>query len=331
MTLNQRIEAFSNLRNYLIKSSSELEQIIQLSIQHNAWYTENSIRKVIDGILVMLEKDKLTEWLQQYDLINSKPKNIGTIMAGNIPLVGFHDFLCVLITGNYLIAKLSSQDAYLLPHIAEKLIEFNEGFKERIHFVEKLEKVDAIIATGSDNSARYFESYFGKYPNIIRNNRTSIAILDGNESSEELLKLGDDIFQYYGLGCRNVSKLFVPDNYSFNHFFKSIERFSDIYTHNKYRNNYEYNKSIYLINKVKHLDNGFLLITENKELVSPISVVYYETYTSLSSLKEKIKRQGDKIQCIVSNSNTAFGKAQQPEVWDYADNIDTIEFLLSLN
>lgn len=331
MTLNQRIEAFTNLRNYLINSSSELEQKIQLSVQHNAWFTEDSIKKMIEGISIMLEKNKLEKWLSGYKIIDSTPRIISTIMAGNIPLVGFHDFLCVLITGNHLTAKLSNQDAHLLPHIAEKLIEFNEAFKERIHFVDKLEKIDAIIATGSDNSARYFEHYFGKYPNIIRKNRTSIAILDGNESSKELQKLGDDIFQYYGLGCRNVSKLFVPDDYNFNHFFESIEEYSDVSNHNKYRNNYDYNKSIYLINKIKHLDNGFLLVTENKELVSPISVVFYETYTSLASLDETIKKHDNKIQCIVSNNNIVFGKAQQPEVWDYADNVDTIEFLLSLN
>lgn len=331
MTLHQRITAFSSLRDYLLNGSSELEHSIQQSIQHNPWFTEESIKNVIEGISVMLEKYKLEKWLSNYNIFELPPKTISTIMAGNIPLVGFHDFLCVLITGNTIMAKLSSQDAYLLPHIADKLIEYNEAFKDRIIFVDKLDNIHAIIATGSDNSARYFEHYFNKYPNIIRKNRSSIAILEGNESSESLQKLGADIFQYYGLGCRNVSKIFVPENYDFKHFFESIESYSEVGNHNKYRNNYDYNRSIYLVNAVKHLDNGFLLVTENEKLVSPISVLYYETYSSPEVLNEKLKHYHDKIQCTVSNTDINFGKAQHPEPWDYADNIDTINFILSLN
>ena len=336
MTLQNRINAFVKLGNYLQQGSPELNQKIETSINNNAWFTQNSVSAMIDGILIMLNKTKLEEWLARYEWQEQLPKRIGVIMAGNIPLVGFHDFLSVLLTGNTFVGKLSSQDAHLIPHFADKLIEFDNGFENNISFVERISDIDAIIATGSDNSARYFDYYFSKYPNIIRKNRTSIAILNGQESNENLKQLGNDIFEYHGLGCRNVAKLYVPEGYNFNQFFESIECFSEVGNHNKYRNNYDYNKSIYLVNGVKHLDNGFLLVTENKQLVSPISVLYYETYSSLESLNELLDLNKDKLQCVVSQAdvqleNIAFGKSQKPEVWDYADNVDTIKFLLSLN
>lgn len=334
MTINQRIEAFIKLRNYLIEGSGELEHFIERSIQHNAWFTTSSVKQAIDGIVEMLEKEKLEKWTSNYSLKKNANNNVGIIMAGNIPLVGFHDMLSVLISGNKMVAKLSSQDNQLLPHLTDMLIKFDSEFKKQIEFVERLKNIDAIIATGSDNTARYFEHYFSKYPNIIRKNRTSIGIINGDETKDEFKKLGSDIFQYYGLGCRNVSKLYVPKGYNFTSFFEGIESFSDIANHNKYRNNYDYNKSIYLVNGVAHFDNGFLLVTENDQLVSPISVLYYQSYSSKNELEELLNDNDSKLQCIVSKTQlegVPFGDAQKPELWDYADNVDTLEFLSTLN
>lgn len=335
-TLEQRIEAIIKLRDYLIQSVSGLEEIIELSAQHNPWFTTNSLSKAFAGIISMLETDKLKKWVSSYQNNNSSPKRIGIIMAGNIPMVGFHDLLCVLISGNQAVVKLSTQDAHLIPYITNKLIEFEPGLKGFFTFVDKLENIDAIIATGSDNTARYFEHYFSKYPNIIRKNRTSIALLIGNETLEDFNLLGNDIFQYYGLGCRNISKLFVPENYDFTSFFEGIEFHSEIINHHKYRNNYDYNKSIYLVNGVSHLDNGFLLLTENSQLVSPISVLFYETYSSSDVIKSRLTEEKEKIQCVAcldknQTNSVLFGETQQPELWDYADNIDSMKFLISLN
>ena len=336
MTLQNRLNAFIKLEQYLQSRSSELQQKIALTVQHNSWFTEESVNLAIDGICYMLKKEYLEKWISQYSLSEENPKRIGAIFAGNIPLVGFHDLLSVLITGNTIVAKLSSQDAQLIPHICQKLIEFDAEFKKHIQFVERLNDVDAVIATGSDNSARYFEYYFGKYPHIIRKNRTSVAILKGEESADQLQELGQDIFQYYGLGCRNVSKIYVPIGYKFDTFFKALEKYNGVINHHKYRNNYDYNKSIYLVNKVTHLDNGFLLLTENDQLVSPISVLYYEEYIDTEDLQMKIESNREKIQCIVGDKSAhedivPFGKAQKPELWDYADDVDTIKFLQSLN
>jgi hypothetical protein len=259
---------------------------------------------------------------------------VGLILAGNIPMVGFHDVLCVLITGNVALIKASSQDARLIKYVLEMLIEIESSFKDQYYFVERLENFEAIIATGSNNTSRYFEYYFGKVPHIIRKNRNSVALLTGNETKEQLSELGHDIFDYYGLGCRNVSKLMVPKGYNFNFFFESIETYQPIINHHKYNNNYDYNKSIYLVNSDKHFDNGFLLLKEDERLASPLAVLFYEYYDNLDSAQKLLEEQSDKIQCIVStaplqvqNQVVDFGKSQQPDLWDYADNIDTIEFL----
>jgi hypothetical protein len=260
---------------------------------------------------------------------------VGVIMAGNIPMVGFHDFLSVLISGHILYAKLSSDDTFLIKMLAERLLKLETRFEKNILFMDLLKEADAVIATGSDNTARYFEYYFSKKPHIIRKNRTSLGILTGNETTADFLALGEDIFRYYGLGCRNVSKLMVPDNYSFDEFFKAIESYSYMLDHHKYQNNYDYNKSILLVNQSTHLDNGFLLLSESEQLVSPISVLYYQTYTNAPDLKNKLATIRDKIQVVVSSAgwypdSIAFGQAQCPAVWDYADGVDTMAFLQSL-
>jgi hypothetical protein len=231
--------------------------------------------------------------------------------------------------------KLSSQDKQLIPYILDKLTEIEPGFKEQFEFIERLKDFDAVIATGSNNTSRYFEYYFSKVPHIIRKNRNSIAVLSGKESREELRALGHDIFDYYGLGCRNVSKFYIPKGYNFNTFFESIEDFKSVADHHKYNNNYDYNKSIFLVNMDKHLDNGFLLLKEDKRMASPLAVVYYEEYESIREVEKELLENKEGIQCIISSSDLSvnilpFGQSQRPGLWDYADGIDTMAFLRGL-
>jgi hypothetical protein len=253
-------------------------------------------------------------------------------MAGNIPLVGFHDYLSVLISGNSVIAKTSSKDAELIVHLSEILCSINPAFSKKIRFTEGiLSDFDAVIATGSDNSSRYFEYYFGKYPHIIRKNRNSIAIIDGEETNQELENLGTDIFSYFGLGCRNISKVYLPEGYDVHTMIKNWTRYSDVILHSKYANNYDYNMAVYLVNKEKFLDTGYMLLKESAEISSPVSVLFYEFYKSEESLALKINSLNDKIQCITGRKYIPFGKSQFPRLWDYADNIDTLDFLLKKN
>jgi hypothetical protein len=256
-------------------------------------------------------------------------------MAGNIPLVGFHDFLSVLLTGHKVVAKLSSNDKHLLPFLAKYLEVIEPEFKGCINFTEhKLENFDAVIATGSNNTARYFEYYFRNKPAIIRKNRNAVAILNGDEAKIQLEALSNDIFRYYGLGCRNVSKLFVPKGYNFDLFFNAIYKWHPIIQETKYANNYDYNKAVYLMSQFDMLENGFLMLKEDESYASPIATLFYEFYDSKIDLEKKLKAERDKIQCIVSKGFTsqeiAFGKTQHPQLWDYADNVDTVEFLLKI-
>jgi hypothetical protein len=267
---------------------------------------------------------------------SEKIKNIGLIMAGNIPLAGFHDLICVLLSGNRALVKLSGDDEHLPKCICEILISIEPEFKNQIHFADgQLREMDAVIATGSSNSSRYFDYYFGKYPHIIRKNRNSAAVLSGSEKPEEIHRLGQDVFQYFGLGCRSVSKLFVPAGFDFDPFFTGIFGFKDIINHNKYANNYEYNKTVYLMQGIPLLENGFLLLKEDIGMSSPVAVLFYEYYSNESELRQRLQMDAASIQCLVSgmdavDSRTAFGQAQQPELWDYADGIDSLKFLDSL-
>jgi hypothetical protein len=262
---------------------------------------------------------------------------VGLILAGNLPLVGFHDVLCVLVSGNIAQIKASSQDARLIKYVLQLLTNIEPAFKERYQFLERLAGFDAIIATGSNNTSRYFEYYFSKVPHIIRKNRNSVALLTGQESKEQLYNLGKDIFDYYGLGCRNVSKMLVPQGYDFVPFFEAIEPHYTVAQHHKYHNNYDYNKAIYLVNRDKHFDNGFLLLKEDSRLASPLAVIFYEEYLDLIAAQQTLTELKDQIQCIVSaapiqtgNQVVDFGQSQQPALWDYADGIDTLQFLLNL-
>lgn len=308
--------------------------LIKLSQSHNGWYTPEQVYFSIASWATALTEENLNQWLTPYAVESTNSKNIALILAGNIPLVGFHDFLSVLITGNTVLVKTSSNDQHLLPFLAKYMIAIEPKFTDKINFVEgKLENFDAVIATGSNNTARYFDYYFKDKPSIIRKSRNSVAVLNGKETKEQLSALGEDIFRYFGLGCRNVSKLFVPKGYTFDAFFEAIFKYQDVIHYEKYANNYDYNKAVFLMSNFKLLDNGFLILKEDKSHASPISSVFYEFYEDISELDSKLDSECDQIQCVVSDNlikkSTDFGQTQHPHLWNYADNVDTISFLLT--
>jgi hypothetical protein len=334
--INRLTETFTTLGEYLLEPGKGLNDIINDELHYNAWFTPANVDKAVRSIGEMLNAADLHTWLDKYTFNNSG-KKVGLILAGNIALVGFHDVLCVLASGNHALIKASSQDNHLIKYVLQKLVEIDSNFANSYNFVERLENFDAVIATGSNNSSRYFEYYFGRVPNIIRKNRNSVAVLTGNETAEQLHELGHDIFDYYGLGCRNVSKILVPDGYNFNFFFGSIQGYENIIHHHKYNNNYDYNKSIYLVNRDEHLDNGFLLVKKDERFTSPLAVLFYDNYADVEAAEQLITENADKIQCVVSgirlnisNQVVNFGQSQQPKLWDYADGIDTMDFLAGL-
>ena len=328
-----RLAAFAALGQRLAAlTDDELTDIAARARNRNGWFDLPNVRTAIAGIAHQLEEPKLSQWAGRYRAEPEQPRQVGVVMAGNIPLVGFHDMLCVLLSGHTLLAKPSKDDTVLMLWIAKELTEIEPAFTERINFVERLNAADAFIATGSDNTARYFEFYFKNKPHLIRRNRTSLGILTGRETAEELAQLGPDIFQYYGLGCRNVSKLYVPEGYDFVPLLDALQPWQTVLNHHKYQNNYDYNKSILLVNAVPHFDNGFLLLTEREAPVSPISVVHYSTYTQEIDLLDQLTNVAAQTQCLVSAGGRypgsfPFGQAQYPSVADYADGIDTMEFL----
>ncbi len=331
MRKEEKIQAFASLGEKISNlSTDELSSLAESARNQNGWFSEENVKNAFEGLTHMLQKDKLSKWLESYDAVPETPRIIGLVMAGNIPLVGFHDLLSVLISGHFAAVKPSSDDHFLTKTIIDWITEIEPRFKKNIELRDKLTGIDAVIATGSDNTARYFEYYFNDIPSIIRKNRTSIAILKGSETSEELEDLGQDIFSYFGLGCRNVSKVFTPKGYDLREAFPQFESYSGVVDHHKYRNNYDYHKSIYLVNKTPHLDTGFLLVTSTDELVSPISVLFHQEYDSEENLANILETKKEKIQCIVGKDHTPFGKAQRPELWDYADNVDTLKFLEKL-
>jgi hypothetical protein len=339
MNLQVRIKSFATLgeilRNSLDDKSTVTNDKLNLLIAgqylQNPWFTPENVRRALTAIATELTEENLTSWTSRYPELEEEiiPLKIGIIMAGNIPLAGFHDFLSVLIAGHNVIVKTSSKDHELIIYIGDILCSINPSFAEKIIFTDEyLANFDAVIATGSDNSSRFFNYYFGKYPNIIRRNRNSIAIIEGDETDDEIESLGIDIFSYFGLGCRNVSKIYCPKGYDMNSFFKRWNIFSNITSHNKYTNNYDFNKAVYIVNKETFYDTGYLLLKEDTRLSSPVSVLYYEYYESQHAVKQQTELLKEKIQCIVGKHGIPFGKAQSPELWDYADGIDTIEFLL---
>jgi hypothetical protein len=335
MNLEKRIEAFAKLGEVLSKNVFPDELFKRIEI-NNPWFIRKNVEFSIKAISSLLTKDKLIDWISKYPKIreNKEPKIVAVVTAGNIPLVGFHDFLSVLITGNIILIKLSSKDNILLKEIANLLIEVEPEFKDKIIFTDKIIKnFDAIITTGSDNSSNYFSHYFDKYPHIIRKNRNSVALLTGDESDDEIELLTEDIFMYFGLGCRNVSKVYLPKNYKIDRLFESFVNYGDIINHNKYGNNYDYNRSIYMMNNFKFLENSFVILKEDVGFSSPISVLYYEYYDDINQVINNLELYKDNIQVIIANVSkkfTKFGKAQKPDLYDYADGIDTIEFLLGI-
>ena len=339
MNLSKRISAFSVLGEIIRdalsgkpgKYSAALNHLIETQHTKNPWFTPDNIRMALSAVADELTPENLNKWCSFYPGLaaDHKPVRAGVIMAGNIPLAGFHDMLSVLITGNRLIAKTSSKDNDLPALIIEIMKDIDDGFSDMITLSDGvISGFDIVIATGSDNSSRYFEYYFGKYPHLIRKNRNSIALIDGCETVEELTSLGTDIFSYFGLGCRSVSKIFVPEGYDLKHMISCWNRFEGIINHTRYANNYEYHKAVLLVNNDKFMDTGFLLIRYHSGLSSPVAVLYYETYKNRGTFKIIAENMKDKIQCIVGRDYTPFGRAQMPALWDYADGTDTIEFLL---
>ena len=313
----------------------KFKNLLALSQSHNGWFTPEQVYFAVQSWAEALTENNLNEWLSSYDLSDVKPKTVGLILAGNVPLVGFHDFLSVLISGHKVLVKASSNDQHLIQFLANYMISVEPKLSYFISFTDgKLENFDAIIATGSNNTARYFEFYFKDKPSIIRKNRNSVAVLNGKETHDDLVNLGEDIFRYFGLGCRNVSKLFVPKDYSFEAFFKAIYEYKDVIFYEKYSNNYDYNKAVFLMSNFKLLDNEFLTLKEDTSHASPISSVFYEYYENIADLQTRLTNEAEQIQCIVSNNliknSIPFGQTQQPKLWDYADNVDTLQFLSSL-
>lgn len=328
------IKPFLELSKRITDNTNSLKEATKKAYASNGWFTESSIELAFKGIKNYLNEADLLSWVNKYS-IPANSRNVGIVMAGNIPMVGFHDLLCILVSGNNAHIKLSSDDQVLISFLINELVDIEPSYKNRISIVSKLNHVDAVIATGSNNSARYFEFYFKDIPYIIRKNRTSIGVLDDQETDEELFALGYDILQFYGLGCRNVSKIFVPEGYEFTKFFEAIQPHQDIIYLSKYVNNYDYNKSIYLVNKDVFKDNGFLLLKKDLDLVSPLSVLFYETYSSIQELNKHLDGIKDSLQVVLSKkglveNSIEFGQSQNPRVWDYADNVDTMEFLISL-
>jgi hypothetical protein len=348
-SIQNRIDAFAALGNFLSQfSSNKIEKKetvlhnelfydgfihqIKLAEQYNSWFTKESILFSIENWAHALTKENLVSWISKEIIEESTSKTVAIVMAGNIPLVGFHDFLSVLISGHSVLVKQSSNDKHLIPFLAKYLEYAEESFKRKISFTEeKLTGFDAVIATGSTNTTRYFEYYFKNKPSIIRKNRNSVAVITGTESSDDFENLSNDIFRYFGLGCRSVSKLFVPKGYNFDQFFKGMYKQREIINNAKYANNYDYNKAVYLMSEFSILENGFLMIKEDESFASPIATIFYEYYDNLIDLKIKIQTESENTQCIVANNfienEVKFGQTQYPKLWDYADGVNTIQFL----
>jgi hypothetical protein len=347
MNLNKRIDAFAKLGvelkavldgNAMTESGKSMEEELYDIVYSNSWFTQENMFHRIASISASCDREILNQWLSAYSFSDEwKGKKVAVILAGNIPMVGFDDFRCVLMSGNNFIGKLSSDDKYLLPIIGKILCEIEPEFSKHIEFTDgRLKEIDAVIATGSNNSARHFEYYFSKYPHIIRKNRNSVAVITGNETKEELCLLGEDVFRYFGLGCRNVTKLYVPENYVFDSFFEAIvDRGEALMANTKYMNNYEYHRTLYLLGNAKLLDNNFLLIKEDTSMISPVGVLFYERYSDIEITKNQLTELKDQLQCKVGKPQLGsdfigFGTTQITSPLDYADGVDVMQFLADL-
>ena len=330
-TVAERIGHLTKLGEELQKREV-LEEAIAIGVSSNVWFVEEFVRSGIEALYhQMLNEEALIKWLSSYDIANGVNKTIGIIMAGNIPLVGFHDFLCGYVCGCKMKIKLSGKDDRLLPYLLKLLGDIDTSLKDSVQIIEKLEGFEAIIATGSNNSYRYFEYYFRQYPKVLRRNRNSVAIIRGDETIEELTRLADDVFMYFGFGCRNVSKIYVPEGYDITQLFPAFEKYKWFHHHNKYMNNYDYNRSILLLNNTPHLANEFIMLQDYSSLSSPIAMLYYQRYKDGEHQRELLKKEQPNIQCIVGGAEgLKFGESQKPTLNDYADGIDIVKFILSL-
>jgi hypothetical protein len=322
----------------LSKQEFEDWQTLINTLQHNnGWFTPENVRRALRGWSEMLSEKEFDKWLSAYqesiETTSGKTKKVGIVMAGNIPMVGFHDLLCVLVAGQKALVKLSSDDQLLIPAVIKLLTGLDESFEQQVAFLPRISGAHAYIATGSNNTARYFEHYFSAYPHIIRANRNSLAVVDENTTDEELAALGDDIFTYFGLGCRNVTRVLFPEGFDIDRFFKAIYPFHDIINHHKYANNYDYHKALFLLNREELLDNGFLLLRPEAAMHSPLGTLNYGFYQNKEEVIAEIERLNKEIQCVVSNSHWLKdtikpGHSQSTQLWDYADGVDTMKFLL---
>ncbi|MGD1846554.1 MAG: acyl-CoA reductase [Salibacteraceae bacterium] len=341
MDIQQRILAFVQLGQHLSQALEEEENpeqnlhgVIRRAHHENGWFDEKSVRFALCQWAELLTAANLENWLSHYPELHQEreAKKVGLILAGNVPLVGLHDLLCVLLAGHTVVAKTSSKDRQLVTYIINTLLAIEPAFAPKVLLTEdRMVGIEAMIATGSNNSTGYFEYYFGKYPHIIRKNRSSVAVLDGSESEAELSALGEDIFRYYGLGCRNVSKLLVPPNYDFDPLFQAIFSWKEVLNNPKYFNNYEYNKTIYLLNNDPMIENGFVVLKEDEHWVSPVGMLFYETVSNPEAVNQHLTKQQNALQCVVGHNHLSFGVAQKPALNDYADGVDTMRFLVNLD
>ena len=332
MNLQHRIDLLVQLGQYILADNENWLEVKEKASYENGWFTPMFVTTATQNIATeFLQKEVLENWTKEYSIESkiANPQKVGIVMAGNIPLVGFHDFLCVFISGNIAVMKSSSKDNVLIKDLVEKIIEWDADAANYLQFAEMLKDCDAYIATGSNNSSRYFEYYFAKYPHIIRKNRTSVAIITGNETTQELEKLADDVYYYFGLGCRNVTKIYVPVDYDFVPLIEAFNKYQHLADHHKYKNNYDYNLALHMLNKVYYMTNGSILLIEDKSLFSPISQLNYEFYTSEEEVINSLK-DNPELQCITGNNHISLGTAQCPSVNDYADGVDTMSFLTSL-
>ena len=332
MNLQNRLDLLERLGQYILSGNEQWQSARDRASRENGWFIPDFIDLAAGRIAThFLAKDKLSAWAAQYKtpVENPHPKNVGIIMAGNIPLVGFHDFLSAFISGHRQTIKVSSKDEFLIRHLADQLYQWDEQTKELVQFAPMLKGCDAYIATGSNNSARYFDYYFSKYPHLIRRNRTSVAVLTGDETAVELEKLADDVHEYFGMGCRNVTKLYVPKDYDFLPLLNAFRKYNAFADHHKYKNNYDYQLAVLIINKQYYMTNDSIILHENPSIFSPISQLNYEFFTDVMAV-DAILQNNESVQCIAGRNYTPFGQAQQPSLTDYADGVDTLQFLRGL-
>ncbi len=338
MQLNERIIAFSKLGEVIVRSNEELEAQVGKARYMNPWFTNESIWDSLNAIRSnFLNRDNLESWLNDYKLTEiSSPKSVGLILAGNIPLVGFHDVLSVLITGHKALIKYSEKDTVLTSFLLNELVKIEPRFDKQIEVQERLKDFEIVIATGSNNTGKYFEKYFCKVPNVIRKNRNAVGVIYNDVNDTDLKEIGKDIFQYYGLGCRNVSKLYIEDSFKIDRLFESIYDYYEVINHNKYKNNYDYSNALFLLNSEKFLTNDFLILRPHTDIASRIATVHFEIFTDTNVLVNHLNENANNIQCVVSskpiNGVKTFdlGQAQSPSLSDYADGVDTISFLKNI-